>query len=93
MGKTTKKIELSQKHKAETEATEKALQKVSEKLIAETKAKNSYLVVSDEAGNIKKIPPKTFDSQSLLLLAGSFCEGIKPAAFTFYPVSSPSILF
>lgn len=58
MGKTKKNIELSQKHRAETEATEKALQKVSEKLIAETKAKNSYLVVSDEAGNIKKIPAK-----------------------------------
>jgi hypothetical protein len=41
----------------------------------------------------KRFPPKTFDSQSLLLLAGSFCDGIKPAAFTFHPVSSPPILF
>jgi hypothetical protein len=32
------------------------LQKVSEKLIAETKGLNSYLVVSDETGNIKKLP-------------------------------------
>ncbi|HZH67442.1 MAG TPA: hypothetical protein VEY10_21300 [Flavisolibacter sp.] len=39
-----------------TAATEKALQKVSEKLIAETKGLNSYLVVSDETGNIKKLP-------------------------------------
>ena len=58
MGKTKKNIEFSQKHKEETDATEKALKKVSEKLIAETKALNSYLVVSDEAGNIKKIPAK-----------------------------------
>ena len=58
MGKTKKNIELSQKHKEETAATEKALQKVSEKLIAETKKLNSYLVVSDDNGNIKKIPAK-----------------------------------
>lgn len=58
MGKTKKKIEFSDKHKALKDATEKALQKVHEKLVAETKALNSYLVVSDEAGNIKKIPAK-----------------------------------
>ena len=58
MGKTKKNIEFSEKHKQETEATEKALKKVHEKLIAETKEKNSYLVVSDENGNIKKIPAK-----------------------------------
>jgi hypothetical protein len=58
MGKTKKNIDLSQRHKEESEAIEKALKKVSEKLIAETKEKNSYLVVSDEHGNIKKIPAK-----------------------------------
>jgi hypothetical protein len=58
MGKITKQVELSQKHREETEAVAKALKKVSEKLIAETKEKNSYLVVGDENGNIKKIPAK-----------------------------------
>ncbi len=58
MGTTKKKVELSQKHRDESEAVARALQKVSEKLIAETKEKNSYLVVSDEEGNIKKIPAK-----------------------------------
>ena len=58
MGKTQKNIELSEKHQKLKEATERALKKVSAKLIAETKAKNSYLVVSDENGNVKKIPAK-----------------------------------
>jgi hypothetical protein len=35
---------------------EKALQKVSKKLIAETKGLSSYLVISDEAGNIERLP-------------------------------------
>ena len=58
MGKTKNKVELSEKHQAESDAVEKALKKVSEKLIAETKATNSYHVGSDENGNIKKIPAK-----------------------------------
>ena len=58
MGKTEKKIELSQKHKEESVATEQAFKKVHEKLIAETKEKDSYLVISDAEGNIKKIPAK-----------------------------------
>lgn len=58
MGKTNANVEFSQKHRDETKATEEALKKVSEKLIAETKRLNSYLVVSDEQGNIKKIPAK-----------------------------------
>ena len=33
-----------------------ALDKAIEKVIAEIKAKNSYMVVSDKKGNIKKIP-------------------------------------
>lgn len=35
-----------------------ALDKGIKKLIAETKATNSYLVVSDKNGKIKKIPAK-----------------------------------
>jgi len=35
-----------------------ALDKAKQNLIAETKAKNSYLVIADEKGNIKKIPAK-----------------------------------
>jgi hypothetical protein len=35
-----------------------ALDKAIKKVIAETKAKNSYLVVSDKKGSIKKIPAK-----------------------------------
>ena len=58
MGKTKKATVLTEKHQRETEATTKALQKVSEHLIAETKRLNSYLVVSDESGNVKKIPAK-----------------------------------
>lgn len=58
MGKTKKAVELSERHQQETEATAKALQKVSEHLIAETKRLNSYLVISDDAGNVKKIPAK-----------------------------------
>jgi len=33
-----------------------ALSKAIEKVIAEEKARNGYLVVSDKKGNIKKIP-------------------------------------
>jgi hypothetical protein len=58
MGKTKKNVEFSEKHQALKTATEKALKKVHENLIAETKEKDSYLVVSDENGNIKKIPAK-----------------------------------
>jgi hypothetical protein len=58
VGKTKKNIELSEKHRALRIATDEALKKVSEHLITETKEKDSYLVISDEAGNIKKIPAK-----------------------------------
>ena len=58
MGETKKSVELSEKHQQETAATAKDLQKVTEKLIAETKEKNGYLVVSDDHGNIKRLPAK-----------------------------------
>ncbi len=35
-----------------------ALDEAIKDVIAETKAKNSYLVISDKKGNIKKIPAK-----------------------------------
>jgi hypothetical protein len=37
---------------------EKGLKKVSQKLICEEKARNSYLIISDKKGHIKKIPAK-----------------------------------
>ncbi|MDB5207087.1 MAG: hypothetical protein JWR72_2162 [Flavisolibacter sp.] len=58
MGTTKKQVGFSDRHKELSKATEAALKKVRAKLVAETKAKNSYLVVTDEAGNIKKIPAK-----------------------------------
>jgi len=36
----------------------KALDKATQKVIAETKAKNSYMVIADKNGSIKKIPAK-----------------------------------
>jgi hypothetical protein len=41
-----------------TEKLNSGFKKVRKKLIAETKAKNSYLVIADKKGNIKKIPAK-----------------------------------
>jgi hypothetical protein len=41
-----------------SEKIQVALDKAVEKLRAETKAANSYLVVSDKKGNIKKIQAK-----------------------------------
>ncbi len=35
-----------------------ALDKAIQGVIAETKAKNSYMVIADKKGNIKKIPAK-----------------------------------
>ncbi len=58
MGTTKKNVNFSKRHTELRTTTEAALKKVSEKLIAETKKLDSYLVVSDEAGNIKKIPAK-----------------------------------
>lgn len=50
-----------EKVKAKNDLSEKikeALDKTTKKLIAEAKATNTYLVVGDEAGNVKKIPAK-----------------------------------
>jgi hypothetical protein len=56
MGTTEKNIQLSPRPGELTAAAEKALQKVSEKLIAETKGLKNYLVISNEAGNIERLP-------------------------------------
>ena len=51
MSKPKKTEDLSDKIKV-------ALDKAIAGVIAETKAKNSYLVIADKKGNIKKIPAK-----------------------------------
>lgn len=58
MEKTTENMKFSKKFQEESEAIEAGLKKVSEKLIAEVKKTDGYLVVSDSEGNIKKIPAK-----------------------------------
>lgn len=51
MNNNKKREDLSEKIKV-------ALDKAISNVIAETKAKNSYLVIADKQGNIKKIPAK-----------------------------------
>jgi hypothetical protein len=51
MNNSTKREDLSDKIKT-------ALDKAIKNVIAETKAKNSYMIVADKKGNIKKIPAK-----------------------------------
>ena len=58
MEKIKKNMTFSKEFLDRSEALERGLKKVSEKLIEETKKNNSYLVVSDDNGNIKKIPAK-----------------------------------
>jgi hypothetical protein len=58
MDSVKKNIELSKEHKDLRAELEKALKKVSEKLIAEEKAAGGYLIVSDKDGNIKKVPAR-----------------------------------
>lgn len=48
----------SVRHNSLLNKTTDALKKVTPNLIAETKATNSYIVVSDKSGKIKKIPAK-----------------------------------
>jgi len=58
MGKVKNDLEFSLAAQKESNAIEKGLRKVSQKLIAEEKARNGYLVISDKKGNIKKVPAK-----------------------------------
>jgi hypothetical protein len=58
MEKTEEKIGFSKKFIERSKALDEGLKKVSEKLIAETKAANGYLVIADSDGNIKHVPAK-----------------------------------
>ena len=58
MGTTKKQIVFSKKAQAEMELLNKAFKKVAQNIIAETKAKNSYMVIAGKNGKIKKIPAK-----------------------------------
>ncbi len=58
MEKTEKDIGFSKKFLEESKKLDEGLKKVSEKLIAETKATNSYLIIADKDGNIKKVEAK-----------------------------------
>lgn len=58
MGKAKAHIGFSEKFIAESNAIDNALNKVTQQLIAETKAINSYIVVSDKNGKVKKILAK-----------------------------------
>lgn len=46
------------KHEDLSKKIKVALDKAINKVVAEEKARNGYLVVSDKKGNIKKIPAK-----------------------------------
>jgi len=58
MGKIKNNLEFSLSAQKEFREIEKGLKKVSQRLIAEEKARNGYLVISDKKGNIKKVPAK-----------------------------------
>ena len=58
MGTTKTNTSFTVRHNSLLDKTTNALKKVTKKLIAETKSTNSYLVVSDKNGGIKKIPAK-----------------------------------
>ncbi len=58
MGKIKNEIEFSPSTRILFMEIEKGLKKVSQKLIAEEKARGGYLIISDEKGGIKKVPAK-----------------------------------
>ncbi len=58
MGITKKNIAFSKKHKDLSILLEAGLKKVSQKLIAETKQKHGYLIITDKKGEIKKVSAK-----------------------------------
>ena len=58
MGTVKTNSGFSVRHNSLLKKTSDALKKVSQHLIAETRATNSYLVVSGKNGKIKKIPAK-----------------------------------
>ena len=58
MGKVKNDLGFSLVAQKESMAIERGLKKVSQKLIAEEKARNGYLIISDKKGGIKKVPAK-----------------------------------
>lgn len=58
MGKIKNDLEFSLVAQKESKAIERGLKKVSQKLIAEEKARDGYLVISDKKDGIKKVPAK-----------------------------------
>lgn len=60
MGKVKNEIEFSPSTQKLFMEIEKGLKKVSQKLIAEEKTRDGYLVVSDKKGHVQKIPAKDF---------------------------------
>ena len=58
MGTIKKNIGFSKKDQELSDALKKGLKEVSEKLIAETKDTNGYLVIADKNGKVKKVPAK-----------------------------------
>ena len=55
MEKNKEDLKFSEKFLEKSKAIEEGLKKVSEKLIAETKESNGYLIIADKEGNIKKV--------------------------------------
>jgi hypothetical protein len=58
MAKTKEKQGFSVKAETEFSKTEKTLGKAALNIVAKTKKNNSYLVVADKSGKVKKIPAK-----------------------------------
>lgn len=58
MGTTKTNSGFSVRHNSLIKKTTEALKKVTPHLIAETKATNTYMVISDKNRKIKKIPAK-----------------------------------
>jgi hypothetical protein len=58
MGKVKNDVEFSQEAQKEFKGIEKGLGKGSQKIIAEEKARDGYLVISDKKGDVIKVPAK-----------------------------------
>ncbi len=58
MGKIKNEIGFSPAAQKEFRGIEKALKNVSQKIIAEEKARDGYLVISDKKGGVTKVPAR-----------------------------------
>ncbi len=58
MGKVKNEIEFSPSTQKLFMEIEIGLKKVSQKLIAEEKARNGFLIIYDKKGHVKKVPAK-----------------------------------